>query len=194
MVFVKSMIRRGTCPKQAHRSSAASTSLITIIREAQELQSLAGVILGGEQHVEECIADALRLAEIGGYVSPEWLKLWVQRTTAQAAADRMQREIRECVENCGLVFAMEIPIPPLNVDGKRVLRTIAIDRIWAACNALERAVLLLHTYLGFAVQDCALLLGCHRSAILSACSSAFSSILHESPAEQAETGVIACVA
>lgn len=77
---------------------------------------------------------------------------------------------------------------------KSALRSVAVDRICIQCDALKRAAVLLHSYLGYAVQDCALLLRCDRSAIVSACSGAVDAIFHGSPAGLAEDGGIACVA
>ncbi len=198
MVHVRVMTCRRTRRSLIHRSSQVLTAPLpieeTFIREAAELQWLAGVILGGEQHVEECIRDAVRLAQNGGHVSPEWLTAWIQRVTARAAIERVRSQVRRCIENRPHPAGVSAMVPSLGAVDKRALRAVAIDRISADCDALERAALLLHVYLGFAAQDCALLLGCHRSAIVSACSSALTAILHESAADEAETGGIACEA
>jgi len=70
MAFVRAMVCRGTRRNEVHRRSMALTSPSTIeetfIREAEELRWLAAVILGSDRHVEDCITDAIQLAESGG--------------------------------------------------------------------------------------------------------------------------------
>lgn len=198
MAFVRAMICRDARSKQVDRSSPALSSPTSIeetfVREAEELRWLAASILGGEQCVEECIADAVRIAQCGRSVSPDWIKSWVQRATARAAASRVIPQISRCVENHVYVLDADVVVPALGPEGKSALRSVRAERIRTHCDALERAALLLHGYLGYAVQDCALLLGCHRLAIVSSCSSAVAAIFHGSPAGLAEDGGIACVA
>lgn len=197
MAFVRAMTSRGTRRNQVHRSSSVLILPLpieeTFVRETEELRWLANVILGGEQHVEECLTEATRIAESGGYVSPEWLRPWARRATARAAVERVRSQIQMCLKNRTHATNAGVVVPELGMAKKRALRSVPIEGICADCDALERAALLLHGYPGFSAQDCALMLGCRRSAIVSACSSALAAILHESPAEQAETGGIACL-
>ncbi len=140
------MIRRGTRRNQVHRSSSVSILPLpiekTFVRETEELRWLACVILGGEQHVEECITDAARLAEAGGYVSPEWCKLWAQRAIARAAIEKVRPQIQKCVKNRTRAVGAYDVVPELGVAKRRALRSATIERIGADCDALERAALL----------------------------------------------------
>jgi DNA-directed RNA polymerase specialized sigma24 family protein len=178
------MISRSTRRIHTLRSSAAFTLPAaieeTFARESEELRWLAAVILGGEQHVEECIVDAFRLAEVGEYVFREWLRRWAQRATVRAALEKVRPEILSSAQ----IHARpshDSGVPALAVAEKRALRSIAIERIQAECDPFERAALVLHGYLGFSAQDCALLLGGQRSAILPACASALSKVFKRIP-------------
>jgi DNA-directed RNA polymerase specialized sigma24 family protein len=178
------MICRGTWRKQTSRSSAASSLSgaieETFARESDELRWLAAVILGGEQHVEECIVDAIRLAQDGEYVFREWLRQWAQRATVRAALEKARPEILSSSQIHARA-SHDSGVLPLAVAEKRALRSIDVKWIKSECDAFERAALVLHGYLGFSAQDCALLLGSERSAIRPACASALARVLKGIP-------------
>ncbi len=146
-------------------------------RESADLHWLAAVILGGEQHVEECLLDAIRLAEHGGYVAPEWLEHFDQRVTVRTAVDKIRAEIQTIAGNYPRRSDAATMVHALSETERRVLRSIEAKKIGRSCNALERATLILYGYLGFSVQDCALLLDCCRSVIEPACARALQNVV-----------------
>lgn len=159
MAFVRAMVCRGTRRNEVHRRSMALTSPRTIeetfIREAEELRWLAAVTLASDRHVEDGITDAVRLAESGGHVSPE--TVWIQRATARAAVEGVRSQIQKCVENRIRAIDANTPVAELCAADKRALRAVAIDRIGADCDALERGQIQSPsvTDCGFTGQYCA---------------------------------------
>jgi DNA-directed RNA polymerase specialized sigma24 family protein len=146
-------------------------------RDSAELRWIVKVILGSAQHVEACLLDAIRLAERGGYVAPEWLEHWTQRAAARIAVDKVRADIQTIAENYMRRSDAATMVHALSETERRVLRSIEAEKIGRSCDALERATLILHGYLGFSVQDCALLLECHRSVVEPACASGLQKII-----------------
>jgi DNA-directed RNA polymerase specialized sigma24 family protein len=146
-------------------------------RSSGELRWLATVILGHGQDAEMCIVRAGQLAEDGGVVSQDWLEPWVMRCLVRAAIERIRADIQSVASDytrCAQLLALP---QALNSEEKQILRSFGSKEICAACDVLERAAFILHTYLGFSVQDCALLLECRRSVIEPACIDALHKIL-----------------
>jgi DNA-directed RNA polymerase specialized sigma24 family protein len=175
------MKNAGICSESAHAQSTALAYRAALKkrfeRESADLHWLAAVILGGEQHVEECLLDAIGLAEHGGYVAPEWLEHWDRRITVRTAVDKVRAEIQEIAGNYTQRSDAATMDDALSETERRVLRSIEAEKIGRSCNALERATLVLYGYLGFSVQDCAILLECSRSVIEPACARALQNII-----------------
>jgi len=154
---------------------AAITELFD--RSFDELRWLATVILGHGQDTELCIVRAGQLAEEGSFVSQDWLGPWAMRCLARAAIERIRADVQRVAS--GYTRHSQLAAIPLvlNSEEKQILRSIGSKEICAVCNVLERVALILHPYLGFSVQDSALLLECHRSVIEPACSNALQKIL-----------------
>jgi DNA-directed RNA polymerase specialized sigma24 family protein len=158
---------------------AAITELFD--RSFDELRWLATVIIGHGQDAELCIVRAGQLAEEGSVVSQDWLGPWAMRCLARAAIERIRADVQRVASDYTRRSQLAgIPLA-LNSEEKQILRSIGSKEICAACNVLERAALILHAYLGFSVQDSALLLGCHRSVIEPACSNALQKVLQIGP-------------
>lgn len=159
MAFMRAMVCRGTRRNEVHRRSMALTSPSTIeetfIREAGELRWLAAVILGSDRHVGDCITGAVRLAESGRQVSSE--TVWIQCATARTAVEGVRSQIQECVENRIRAIDANTLVHAFCAADERALRAVAIDRIGADCDALERGQIQSPsaTDCGFAGQYCA---------------------------------------
>lgn len=146
-------------------------------RNHDELLWLAEVILGHDQDVEMCVVRARQLAEDGGVVSLDWLDPWVVRCLVRAAIERVHAHVQSVASD--YTFRPQLAVMPLalNSEKRQVLRSIGSKEIFGVCNVLERAALVIHAYLGFSIQDSALLLDCHRSVIEPACANALQEIL-----------------
>ncbi len=169
------------CPESVHGQTTAPAYRTELKdgleRDSAELRWIVKVILGRAQHVEGCLLDTIRLAEQGGYVVPEWLEHWTQRAAARIAVDKVRGEIQTIAENYTRRSDAATGVHALGETERRVLRSIEAEKISRSCDALERATLILHGYLGLSVQDCALLLECHRSVIEPACARALQKII-----------------
>jgi DNA-directed RNA polymerase specialized sigma24 family protein len=145
------------------------------------LRWLATVILGHGQDVEMCIDRAQQFVEERGVVSLDWLGPWVMRCLVRAAIERIRADVQRVASDYTRRSQLAVMPLVLNSEEKQILRSIGSKEICAVCNVLERVTLILHAYLGFSVQDSALLLDCHRSVIEPACSNALQKILQISP-------------
>jgi len=160
-------------------------------RNFDELRWLTTVILGHGQDAELCIVRAGQLTEEGGVVSQDWLGPWAMRCLARAAIERIRADVQRVASDYTHRSQLTVIPLALNLEEKQILRSIGSKEICAACNVLERAALILHAYLGFSVQDSALLLGCHRSVIEPACSNSLQKILQIGPASRLASEVFA---
>jgi DNA-directed RNA polymerase specialized sigma24 family protein len=145
-------------------------------RSSDELRWLATVILGHGQDADMCIVRAGQLAEDGGVVSQDWLEPWVMRCLVRAAIERIRPDVQRVASDYTRRSQLAVMPVALNSEDKQILRSIGSKEICAVCNVLERVALILHAYLGFSVQDSALLLNCHRSVIEPACANALQKI------------------
>lgn len=148
--------------------------------DATELRWLAAVILDGEHHVETCLLDAIQQADSSGYVAPEWLNRWTQRVVVRTAVDRVKSEIQRIAGNYTYGPEARAMVRGFDKTDSMALRSMGAETIARSCDALERVALILYGYLGYSVQDCALLLECRRSVIEPACSSALKNIADNS--------------
>jgi DNA-directed RNA polymerase specialized sigma24 family protein len=146
-------------------------------RSSDELRWLATVILGHGQDAEMCIVRAGQLAEYGEGVSQDWLEPWVKRCLVRAAIERIRADVQRVASDYTRRSLLSVMPLVLNSEEKQILRSIGPKEICAVCNVLERVALILHAYLGFSVQDSALLLDCHRSVIEPACANALQKVL-----------------
>lgn len=146
---------------------------------SKELLWLATVILGGKRNVEKCLQDAAQLADSAGYVAPEWLERWTQRALVRTTIDEVRSEVQKIAANYVLQPEEQMKCVPGKTDGT-LLRSMDAETIARSCDALERVALILYGYLGYSVQDCALLLACRRSVIEPACSRALKNITDNS--------------
>jgi hypothetical protein len=55
----------------------------TFEHSAEELVWIAELMSGSRQAAEQCIAEAVQLAETAQYVGPEWILPWVKRVLVQ---------------------------------------------------------------------------------------------------------------
>jgi len=57
----------------------------TIESSADELVWIAELVSGSRQTAEQCVAEAVELAETAQNVGPEWILPWVKRLLVQVA-------------------------------------------------------------------------------------------------------------
>jgi DNA-directed RNA polymerase specialized sigma24 family protein len=153
--------------------------------EAEELHWLVAVIAGTEQQIKMNIIDAPQIAANGEHFFRQWLTRWAQNATLRIAIEKVTAEIKRSPQINARTSGASIPACALDAADKRTLRSIPIANIRTGCNAFERAALVLHGYLGISAKDCAALLGCHPSAVLSSCSTALSHLLEENSRTEA---------
>jgi len=165
--------------KSSETESSGSSSLTcqedlrnVFERDREELHWLAEAILGNRLAAEACVMDAMLRDDLAGYVAPAWRDLWIKRRVAQAAVKRAHREVEDIASSyprngsCGS-FAF-----PLDAAQRQILRSLPAEKITETSNILECASLMMHGYLGFAICDCAVSMGCHPSIVEPACSNA----------------------
>jgi DNA-directed RNA polymerase specialized sigma24 family protein len=155
-------------------------------RSRIELLWLAEIVLGSRVAADACLADAMIRVEEAGYVAPGWCDLWVKRCVVHTAIERNRNEIKRIASVYSRDAIHKSSPHTLHVNDARILRSLAANTISHRLNAFERAALMLHGYLGFSVQDCAITIECHRSLIELACSNALWEILGAETKSQIE--------
>ena len=146
-----------------------------------ELIWIAAVMTGGRQAGEQCLLEAIELAESARSVGPEWMLSWLKRLLVHVALKRTSDEIREFWSRGIAQCSVEWEISPANAYGRERLRSIPPQRIIASFDVLERSCFILHAYLEYPVLDCALLLGCPRASILNICARVLANLEEASP-------------
>ncbi len=158
---------------------------------AEELLWVAEVMAGSRPAGEQCLAEAIELAEAAQYVGQEWILSWVKRLLAHVALKRVSGEIRELLPAAGTRSAVALARAGVSERDRPKLRSIAPQKVVASLDVLERACFILHVYLAYPVHDCALLLGCPRCWIESICERALANIVADSqPAEGSYRDVV----
>ena len=149
----------------------------TFEHSAEELVWIAELMSGSRQAAEQCIAEAVQLAETAQYVGPEWILPWVKRLLVQVALKRISAELHEWWPSPSSRLPAKLVKLGLSESERQKVRTISLQEIIAACNVLERACFILFAYLRYPLLDCALLLGVPRDWIEPICERSFMKIL-----------------
>jgi hypothetical protein len=136
---------------------------------AEELLWMAEVMAGNRQTGEQCLHEAIDLAETAGYIGREWIDSWVKRLLVQVVLKRISGEIRQLLPPDRVQGAMMPARTGVSACDRQKFPAIPPQKIIASLNALERACLILHAHLRYSVHDCALLLGCPREWIAPVC-------------------------
>ncbi len=178
------MRRRGAQVEEAARPACRewvaqnnSTALQrTLDENVEELLWLAEVLAGGRAAGEQCLAEAIELAEAAEYVGHEWMFSWLKRLMVHVALKRISGEIREQLAAAGARSKLQARGAELSRPDRRGLRSIPPQAIIASLDVLERTCFVLFVYLQYPALDCALLLGCPRSWIESVCESVLTKI------------------
>ena len=144
--------------------------------EREELLWLATIILGSAAEAEECVTESMRCGDLASHIAPNWIGPWMKRSVAKIAISRTSAEIRRVAASLSGPISGGIPDRCVRGSNYPNLRTVPVEQITGRIDALERAALILHSYLGFSVLDCALLMGCMRALVAPACASAFERI------------------
>jgi DNA-directed RNA polymerase specialized sigma24 family protein len=147
-------------------------------REMKHLLWLAEAIIGDPLVAKRCVAAAILRADGSAYVASDWRAIWIRRCVARDAVERKSTEIKRIAANYVRDAVCKRPPDSVAWD-KQAIASLPANKISQSLNALERAALILHAYLGFSTHDCALLIGCHWSLIEPACSNAAWRIFRE---------------
>jgi DNA-directed RNA polymerase specialized sigma24 family protein len=148
-----------------------------IDNNSEELLWVAEVIAGSRPAGEQCLAEAIALAEPAQYVGQEWMLSWVKRLLMHVALNRISGEIRELLAAVETRSAVALAKSAVSLRDRQTLRSISPQTIVASLDVLERACFILHVYLAYPVLDCALLLGCPRCWIESICERVLTNIV-----------------
>jgi len=157
-----------TLPQSAGQNNARALQQV-LDNNAEELLWVAEVMTGSRPAGEQCLAEAIALAEAAQYVGREWILSWVKRLLVHACLKQISGEIRELLPPAGPGSLGTPAGAGVNARDRQKLRSIPPQRIIASLDVLERACLILYAYLQYPVLDCALLLGCPRGWIESTC-------------------------
>jgi|SRR5580704_4859134 DNA-directed RNA polymerase specialized sigma24 family protein len=144
---------------------------------ADELVWIAELMSGSKQTAEQCIAEAVQLAETAQYVGPDWILPWVKRLLVQVALKRTSAEVREWFPSPSSRLPAQLVKLVLSESERQKVRAISPQEIIASCDVLERACFVLSAYLRYSLLDCALLLGVPRDWIKPICERGFMKIL-----------------
>jgi DNA-directed RNA polymerase specialized sigma24 family protein len=151
-----------------------------------ELMWVAEVMAGSRPAGEQCLAEAIELADAARYIGNEWMLSWIKRLLVHVALKRMSGEIRELLPSGNApIAASPAPAEPETRDREK-LRSIPPQRLVASLDVLERACLVLHVYLGYSVLDCALLLGSPRAWIEPICNRVLRKIIADDQSSHGE--------
>lgn len=167
--------QRATRPELYQNAATAVQRVVD--NNAEELIWVAEVMAGSRPAGEQCLAEAIELAEAAQYVGQEWMLSWVKRLLVHVALNRISGEIRELLPAAGTRSAATQMGGNVSVCDRQTLRSISPQRIVASLGALERACFILHVYLAYPVHDCALLLGYPRCWIESICERVLTNIV-----------------
>jgi len=152
--------------RTASGEQAYATALQCVLaNNTEELLWLAEVMAGSRAAGEQCLAEAIDLAEAAQYVGQEWMLSWVKRLLVHVALRRISGEIREFLQAAGTRSSVTGSRADASTANRQTLRSIPPQRILFSLNVLERACFVLYAYLQYPVLDCALLLGCPRTWI-----------------------------
>ena len=145
-------------------------------RSADELLWIAEVMCGSRESAEQCIAEAIELANTAHFAAVEWIVPWVKRMLVRTTLKRMSGEVTGFVARSASPVLNSQGVAGLSISGRDRLRSIPSQRIVQACNAFERSCLILFGYLQYPALDCALILGCPRRWIEPICQSVLAKV------------------
>ena len=165
-----------TTPPKSDQNNATAVERV-FYNNAEELMWVAEVMAGSRPVGEECLAEAIELAETAKHVSQEWMLSWVRRLLVHSALKRINWEIRELMPPAGPQSAVKLTGARVSARDRQKLRSIPPQRIIALLSVLERACLILYAYLEYPMVDCALLLGCPTCWIESICECVLTNIV-----------------
>ena len=145
-------------------------------RNADELLWIAEVMCGKRECAEQCIAEAIELANTAHFAAVEWIVPWVKRMLVRTTLKRMSGEVTGFVARSASPVLNSQGVAGLSISGRDRLRSIPSQRIVQSCNALERSCFILFGYLQYPALDCALILGCPRRWIEPICQSVLAKV------------------
>ena len=160
----------GESQRSTRRDQDSATAVQRVLdNHTEELLWIAEVMTGSRPAAEECLAEAIELAEAAQYIGEEWMLSWVKRLLVHVALKRISGEIRELLPAARTRSDVALAGSAASSRDRQKLRSISPQRIVASLDVLERACFILHVYLAYPLLDCALLLGCPRCWIESIC-------------------------
>jgi hypothetical protein len=130
--------------------------------EAEELLWIAEVMIGSGDSAQQCVDDAIKLAQ-GARHSGKWVLPWTKRLLVKVALRRTSSQIRPLLQSDRLPAPAKAARIRTSAPELQQVRSLTPHRITDSCNVLERTCFILSGYLQYAPVDCALLIGCPRS-------------------------------
>ena len=149
----------------------------TFESSAEELIWIAELMSGSRQAAEQCIAEAIQLAETALNVGSEWILPWLRRLLVHVCLNKTSAEFRLWLPSPSSRRPAKMVELALTESELRKVRAISPREIIASCDVLERACFIMSAYLRYSLLDCALLLGVPRDWIEPVCERAFMKIL-----------------
>jgi hypothetical protein len=144
---------------------------------AEYLLWVAEVMTGDRQAGEQCVSEAIELAEAAQEVGTEWILRMVKRLLVHVALRRMSAEIRAFLLPPRSGLATISGRPGLSESERLRIRVASPREIIASCDVFERTCFILSAHLQYPLLDCALLLGVPRHWIEPVCERAIAKIV-----------------
>ena len=146
-------------------------------RKVKHLLWLAEAIVGDPAVAHRCVTVAISGADKSAFSVPDLHDPWIVQNVICEAIEQTSADIKR-IERSYLRVA-KTPLTAHRSDLSHqghATQSMSAATISRSLNVLERAALVLHAHLGFSIQDCAALIGCHSNLVERACATAVSRI------------------
>jgi DNA-directed RNA polymerase specialized sigma24 family protein len=142
-------------PSQKPAQYAMSADFCRIFEKSMDRLFLLSLLLTGNQaDAEKCFVQGLVDSKEGNPVFREWAESWARRTIVQDAIQMIQPRPTDVLPAKSVMDHVAVPPPEVAV----ILELPSFDRFAYVLSVLE----------GYPLQECALLLDCSRSAVITA--------------------------
>ncbi len=160
--------RNGNIPVSDPRYASDAEISEAFTAQREHLLWLAHVITGDAELASRCCVDAQRLSSGGPAMFRDWLLHWARSATVRAAIDSTRQNIhRHTAKYDGLKCAHGGHSCFTTADLES-LEKLGVLPISSGLDSFARSVLVLRGVQSAAIQECALMLGASRSAVMAA--------------------------